>query len=76
LLLILIIAIFARALVSWIPNLDPGNPFVVFLNQITEPVIAPVRAVIPRIGMIDISPMVAIIVLSIIRSALSSVYVS
>jgi YggT family protein len=61
--------------VSWIPNLDPGNPFVVFLMQITEPVIAPIRAVVPRIGMIDLSPMVAIIVLSVIREALRSLYV-
>lgn len=67
-LLILIVAIFVRALLSWIPNLDARNPFVLFVVQITEPVLAPFRAVIPRIGMMDISPMVALVVLSIVRS--------
>ena len=69
---ILTIAIFVRALLSWIPNLDPRNPFVVFIMQITEPVLAPLRAVIPRIGMIDLTPMIAIIVLQIIGRALAS----
>jgi YggT family protein len=69
---ILTIAIFVRALLSWIPNLDPRNPFVMFIIQITEPVLAPVRAVVPRIGMIDLSPMIAIIVLQIILQALQS----
>lgn len=66
---ILTIAIFARALLSWIPNLDPRNPFVVFIVQITEPVLAPLRSIIPRIGMIDLSPMVAIIILQVIGQA-------
>lgn len=69
---ILSIAIFVRALLSWIPNLDPRNPFVVFLFQITEPVLAPLRALIPRIGMIDLSPLIAILVLQIIGRALSA----
>jgi YggT family protein len=39
---------------------------VVFLDYITEPILAPLRRVIPRIGMIDITPMVAIIILIVI----------
>lgn len=58
-------AIFARAIMSWIQP-DPGNPIVIFLHDITEPILAPLRRVIPRIGMIDLSPMVAIILLNII----------
>jgi YggT family protein len=37
------------------------------LNEITEPILAPLRRVVPRIGMIDITPMVAIFVLYIIQ---------
>ena len=45
---------------------DPRNPIVIFLHDITEPILAPLRRIIPRIGMIDLSPMVAIILLNII----------
>ena len=56
---------------SWI-GLQPGNPFVVFLNDITEPILAPIRAYVPRIGMLDLSPMIAIILLQLIgRAALT-----
>ena len=56
---------------SWI-GLEPGNPFVVFLNDITEPILAPIRQYMPRIGMLDLSPMIAIILLQLIgRAALT-----
>ncbi len=66
---ILQIAIIGRALLSWFP-VDPRSPLVSVLNEITEPVLAPLRRVVPRIGMIDITPMVAIFVLYIIQSFL------
>ena len=68
---ILIFAIFARSIVSWFP-IDPQNPLIRVLNEVTEPVLAPLRRVIPRLGMIDISPMVAIIVLYGVLSILST----
>jgi YggT family protein len=60
---LLAIAIFIRAILSWVAP-DPTNPLVQVLDQITEPILGPLRQVIPRIGMIDISPLVAIILLS------------
>lgn len=68
---ILQIAIIGRALISWFP-VSPSNPLVRVLTEITEPVLAPLRRVIPRFGMIDLTPMVAIIVLSIAQQALLS----
>ncbi len=67
---VLIWAIIIRALLSWF-NLPPGHPLVVLLFDITEPVLAPLRRLIPRIGMIDISPIVAILVLQVIQSVLA-----
>jgi YggT family protein len=64
--------IFARVLINWIPNLDPYHPAVQFLNQITDPVLEPARRLIPPIGMIDISPVVVMLVLSFIARALVS----
>ena len=58
-------AIFVRALLSWFP-IDPRNPLVTVLYDVTEPILDPLRRVIPRLGMIDITPLVAIILIQLI----------
>jgi YggT family protein len=69
---VLTFAIFARAILSWFSmGMDTTNPIVAVLYQITEPVLAPLRTIIPRIGMIDISPLVAMIVLQMIGAAVA-----
>lgn len=68
---VLALAIFVRALLSWI-NPSPGNPIVRFLNDITEPILAPLRRVIPMVGMMDLSPLIAMIVLSYAGQILAS----
>ncbi len=55
-------AIFIRVVLSWLP-VDPSGPIVQGLVSVTDPVLAPLRRVIPRIGMFDIAPMVAMILL-------------
>ena len=67
---ILSLAIFIRVLLSWLPiqNLGPLRPVVDLLYAITDPVLVPLRRIIPPIGMIDITPVVAIILLEIIQS--------
>lgn len=58
----------ARALISWIPNIDPGHPAVQILYQITEPVLAPIRKLIPPLGgVMDISIMVAFFALILLE---------
>ncbi len=64
------VAILGRVIISWV-NLSPYNPIVVAIYQITEPILAPIRRVLPQMGMIDLSPMVAIIVMWIVREVLS-----
>ncbi len=59
---ILIIAMVARALLSWFP-ISRTNPFIRIVHQITDPLVDPVRRVMPRTGMIDLSPMVVVVVL-------------
>lgn len=65
-------AIIARALLSWF-NLGPSHPVVRILYDITEPVLAPLRRVVPMIGMFDITPIVALILLDVIRRILVEV---
>ncbi len=61
---VLIIAIIIRSLLTWFP-VDRNNELVRLLNNITEPLLEPVRRIMPRTGMIDFSAMVVIIVLYI-----------
>jgi len=68
---VLTLAVIGRALLSWFP-VDPRNPLVTVLHQITEPILAPLRQVIPRIGMFDITPIVAIFILYAIDRAITS----
>ena len=63
------LAIMARIMLSWF-RIDPYHPISVFLFRVTEPILAPFRNIVPPIGMIDISPIVAIIVLGIIQQVL------
>lgn len=65
------VAILGRVIISWL-NLSPYNPIVVALYQITEPILAPIRRVLPQMGMIDLSPMVALIVMMIVQRVLLS----
>ena len=62
----------ARILMTWIPNLDPYNPIVQMLLQITEPVLEPARKLIPLIGMIDVSPIVVFFVIRMLIGLLNS----
>jgi YggT family protein len=55
-------------LISWV-NPDPWNPIVQFLERVTEPVLAPIRRWIGwRMG-IDLSPIIAILIISFLQIA-------
>ncbi|MFC1961497.1 YggT family protein [Chloroflexota bacterium] len=61
---LLSLAIFLRAIISWFNPIP--NPLTVLLERITEPVLAPLRRIVPRAGMLDFTPLVAIILLQLI----------
>lgn len=67
---IITFSIFFRALASSFP-IDRDGPVLRALDAITEPVLEPLRRVVPTIGMIDITPMVAMILLQVIAQALA-----
>ncbi len=66
---LLYLAIMARIILSWF-RFDPYHPVSVFLYRVTEPILGFFRGIIPPIGMIDLSPIVALIVLGIIQQLL------
>jgi len=71
---ILNLAILARVLVSWV-NPNPYHPAMQILYQITEPILEPIRRYLPQTGMVDFSPLVAIILLSLAQRLLLSLLV-
>ncbi len=71
-----LIVMFARIILSWFP-IEPGSGLASvygFLYSITEPVLGPIRRVIPPMGMggmgLDLSPLVVFFGISILRSAI------
>ncbi len=68
---LLIILIFIWVIVSWI--LSPYHPLREALNRIVEPMLAPIRRVVPMAGMLDLSPMILMILIELISRFLISV---
>ncbi len=70
---VLYFAILARVLLSWV-RVDPNNQLVEIIYQITDPILEPLRRVIPMIDMggmsLDISPIVALILLELVQRVL------
>jgi YggT family protein len=65
--------IIARAIISWVSP-DPYNPIVNFLYRVTEPVLYRVRALLPDLGGLDLSPLVVLLVIQFLqRFAVTSV---
>ncbi|MFA6281494.1 MAG: YggT family protein [Candidatus Omnitrophota bacterium] len=63
--------ILVRALISWV-NPDPYNPIVQFLNKTTEPLLYPIRKILPfslKIGF-DISPIIAFLIILFLKNFL------
>ena len=62
--------IIARALISWV-NPDPYNKIVIFLYRVTEPVLRPVRRIIPRHSLpIDFAPLIVLLIIIFLQSFL------
>ncbi len=59
------IAILARVILSWISP-SGNDPVTPVLHQITEPILAPIRRFMPQLGMLDLTPMVALLLLNLV----------
>ncbi|MDD5635271.1 MAG: YggT family protein, partial [Atribacterota bacterium] len=62
--------ILARIFLSWLP-VDRSNPIIKLIYQVTEPILAPFRVIIPLGGMgIDLSPIIVYFLLNLLRTSL------
>ncbi len=72
------IAIFARVILTFIIPLTGGKPHPIvvtintFVYQITEPVLGPIRRILPSFGGFDLSPMAVLIILVLLRRVVDS----
>ena len=58
------IVVLAAVVMSWV-QADRRNPIVQWVYSMTEPVLAPIRRVLPPLGGLDLSPMVLLVVLRV-----------
>ena len=63
---VFIYGIIIQAIMSWI-NPDPYNPVYSLLSQLTEPVLKPCRRLIPTMGGLDLSPLIALVALQVLK---------
>jgi YggT family protein len=72
---VLIMLIFITSIMSWIQP-DPRNPLVRLLHGIVDPVLHPIRTLLPTSMGMDFSPMVAILILYALQSLLKNAILS
>lgn len=63
------LVLFVAVILSWI-NLPDDNPFVRIVRQLTEPVLAPLRKVLPPLGGLDLSPIVLLLGIRLLQRLL------
>ena len=68
LLIALWLLIFARVILSWVDPMGRTR-FGAFIIQTSEPLLAPIRRILPRTGMFDLSPLIVLLVLGTLMRA-------
>jgi YggT family protein len=64
------LALLARIILSWFPNVDRSNPIIQFLFDVTEPVLKPIREMLPSGGMFDFSPLIVFLIIQVLTTVL------
>lgn len=67
------LAVIIRIIFSWVMPIT--NPVFVFLRKITDPVLEPFRKIIPPLGAFDISPIVVLLLLGFLQTAVAAVLI-
>ncbi len=62
-----ILAIIISAVLSWLTSVTALQPVASFFNRITDPLIEPIRRRLPPLGGLDLSPMIAIVLIWVVE---------
>ena len=65
---VLQVLIFVRVVLSWLP-MGP-NPVSEFVIRLTDPILLPLRRILPRFGMFDLAPMIALLIIVVVQRVL------
>ncbi len=65
--------IIIRVFLSWIPGVGFDHPAVRIVHQLTSPILDPIRRLMPSAGGLDLSPLVALLLLTLVRRLLFEV---
>jgi YggT family protein len=65
---VLILALLASAILSWLPRIRALTPVTMLLNGITEPILTPIRRRLPAFGGFDFSPLIAVLLISAVEA--------
>lgn len=68
-----IIALILQAVMSWVGSAQ-GNPVSPLVQSLTNPIVRPIRKVVPLIGMMDLSPLVAILGLNVLLIVVNNIF--
>ncbi len=71
---VLVMLVLAHVILSYFMN--PYHPIRAFVDRLVEPLLAPIRRVVPLIGMLDFSPVILIILVQLITNFLNNLLVS
>ncbi len=67
---LLTLLVVVRAILTWIPSVDYGHPLIRMIMRLTDPILNPIRRVMPPIGGLDLSPVIAILLLQLVGQVL------
>jgi YggT family protein len=67
---LLFLALIIRAVLSWLTGVVALQPIARFFNRVTDPILEPIRRIVPPLGGIDMSPLIAMLVIWLVESLL------
>ncbi len=69
--LLLTVLIIAKVLLSYF--VDPYQPIRIWIDRLVEPMLRPIRRVVPPVGMVDLSPIILIVIVQIVGRLIISI---
>ena len=72
----LALLIIVRVVLSWIPSVDYGHPVIRAIIRVTDPVLLPIRRLVPPLGGLDVTPIAALLLIQVARYLLINILVA